>query len=121
MDNLYQDYLLDLYRQPLNKRTLARFDVRRRERNPLCGDEVEIMIEFGDDERIAAIGWQGDGCVISQAAAALVTEHAKNKTKTQINGLAKEEVLSLLQIERLNPARLRCALLAYECLKQLCR
>lgn len=119
MSNLYTDILLDLYRHPLNKTALNDFDVSQKETNPLCGDEVEIFIKFDEHDTVTAIGWQGEGCAISQAAASLVTDTLKGKKKQEIRNITKEEVLQMLGLENLNPTRLRCALLALECLKKL--
>ncbi len=118
-DTLYTDILLDLYRHPLNKQTLSDFDIRHKETNPLCGDEVEIFIKFGDDGTVSAVGWSGEGCAVSQAGASLVTEHIKTMNKEQIEKITKEEILGMLGLEKLNPTRMRCALLTFECLKKI--
>ncbi len=114
-DALYHELILDLNRFPLNKKKLGKFDFRNRAHNPLCGDTVEIFIKF-DGDKIADIAWQGEGCAISTASASLLTDFLKNKNKSEIKKLTQAKVLKLLGLKKINPTRLRCALLALKCL-----
>jgi nitrogen fixation NifU-like protein len=115
--------ILDLYRHPLNKEKLAKFDVQHKEHNPLCGDTVEVYIEFAKNGTVKNISWDGEGCAISQASTSLVTDFVKNKSKTAILKIGQKEVLEMLGLKNLNPARLRCAMLGLEsirkCLKNI--
>lgn len=117
MDTLYHEILLDLYKHPLHKTKPAHFDVHHKEHNPLCGDVVELFVAF-DGNKITDIGWQGDGCAISQASTSLLTDAVKGKTKKQAATITKETVLENLGLTNLNPTRLRCALLCLEALKK---
>ena len=117
-DTLYQELILELNRHPMNKLALADFDVKHKENNPLCGDQVELFIKFGKDDRVSEVGYQGDGCAISQAAVSLLTDHIKGKTKTEMLALTKDDILKLLGLTDLNPARLRCALLGLKALQK---
>lgn len=116
-DSLYHEALLDLYKHPLNKQVLANFSIQHKEINSTCGDEVEIFIKLEND-RVAAIGWQGSGCAISQAGASLTTDAVKGKTAVEIKAMTPETVLELLGLPNLNPTRLRCAMLTLEALKK---
>ena len=56
---------------------LEPFDAERFEKNPSCGDELRLRVRLdgaGDEARIAAIGWVGDGCSISMASASIAVE-----------------------------------------------
>ncbi len=119
IDTLYTETLMDLYHHPLNKQPLSDFNARHGENNPTCGDSVEVFIKFDNDGKVAEVGWVGEGCAVSQAGASLTTEHIKNKTKFEIKKMTKEEILELLGLQNLNPARMRCALLTFECLKKI--
>ena len=114
---LYHEIILDLYKHPLNKTALADFDVQHKEHNPLCGDVVELFLKF-DKNKISQVGWQGDGCAISQASTSLLTDAIKGKTKTALKKITKDDVLEQLGLTNLNPTRLRCALLCLEALKK---
>ncbi len=117
MQDLYRQELLDLYKNPLNKTKLKNPDVVKRQANPSCGDDVEIYIRLNKDGRIKDIGWQGSGCAISQAAVSLVTQHVRGRQAQEVLKMTSDQALALLDLQ-LSPARLKCALLGYETLRQ---
>jgi nitrogen fixation NifU-like protein len=77
--DLYQEVILDHSKAPRNFRTPPTVTHEADGRNPLCGDvfRVSVMVEDG---RIKDIGFQGQGCAISTAAASMMTESVKGKT-----------------------------------------
>ena len=117
-EELYKEYILDLYKNPLNRKELSNFDFRHREFNPLCGDEVDLMIKFDKSGKVSEVGWQGQGCAISQASASLFTDKIKGMNWQGLIAINPTDVLSWLGLENLNPTRQRCALLVYEALKK---
>ena len=114
--NLYQDLILDHYRNPRNQGELKNATHRGKALNPTCGDklEMDIVVENGI---ITNIGFQGAGCAISQASASLLTEHIKGKKVKEVLSLTPEDILSLLGVT-LSPNRLKCGLLSLETLKK---
>lgn len=118
-DPLYQEYILDLYRHPHNKTVPAEFDVRHKERNPLCSDEVELFVKFDADNRVADIGFQGEGCAISQAGISLITDHAKGKSKEELQKISLDDMLNLLGLPNISPARIGCATLGLKALQKI--
>ncbi len=114
-DALYKENILELYRNPLNKRALADFDMERRELNTVCGDEITVRVKLAGD-RVVDVGHQGDGCAISQAAASVVTEEIKGKTVEEISHLGKDDVFALLGTEII-PTRIQCALLGLKAIQ----
>jgi len=73
MEDLYQEIILDHYRRPKNRSpVLEDEDVHVHHSNPLCGDEMDLRVRVEDD-RIAAIVFDGEGCSISQASASAMT------------------------------------------------
>lgn len=117
LDPIYQEMILDLYRHPLNKKALKIYDAKRREFNPACGDDIEIMIKFTADGRIEDIGHQGVGCVISQVSASLLTDYVKGKTKKEILKIDDKKMLELLGIS-VTYTRLKCALLGLKAIQK---
>ena len=92
-------------------------DAQAEGQNPLCGDEVTISVKFAEDgETIEAIGFDGRGCAISQAATSMLTELVKGRTATDVAALPKEELLEEIGIP-LTPIRLKCAILGLGVLK----
>ena len=114
--DLYQQTLMDHYRYPRNRCTLDRADFKSGLYNPSCGDKIAIegCIEDGV---LIKIAFEGSGCVISQAAASLLTELVCNKLIEDIGALNKEFLPAALGIE-LGPIRLKCALLPLQALQE---
>lgn len=85
LDSLYQQVILDHAKARHGDSVLADPDASHFERNPTCGDEitVSVRLEPGSD-RIAAIGWQGDGCSISMASASVLTDMAVGRTVPEL-------------------------------------
>ena len=115
IDTFLQEFILDHYRNPRNYGTLEKPDIRHRESNPTCGDEIQLDIQLKDG-RIADIRFSGHGCAISMAAASILTEMVKGRTLEDVKRLGKEEMLRGLRIP-VGPVRLKCALLALKVLK----
>ncbi|MCM3520344.1 Fe-S cluster assembly sulfur transfer protein SufU [Curtobacterium sp. P97] len=85
LDSLYQQVILDHAKARHGDGVLDGADASHFERNPTCGDEitVSVRLEPGSD-RIAAIGWQGDGCSISMASASVLSDMAVGRTVPEL-------------------------------------
>jgi nitrogen fixation NifU-like protein len=83
---LYQQVILDHYKQPRNFRRLEGATGRAEGHNPLCGDEVTVYLEM-DGDRIRDISFEGAGCAISQSAASLMTTTLKGKSRAEAEAL----------------------------------
>jgi nitrogen fixation NifU-like protein len=115
-EQLYRELILDHYKSPRNHGVLDPADARAEGQNPLCGDEVTVSVRFGPDDRIEAIGFEGRGCAISQAATSMLTELVKGKTADEVASMPKDALLDEIGIP-LTPVRLKCALLGLGVLK----
>jgi len=115
-DTIYKELILDLYRNPLNKRALLEYDFHHKELNPSCGDEIEIFVKLDNTGKVAEIGHTGVGCAISQAAVSLLTEEVKGKTKEEIQKLTTEDIKKWLGIE-VSQNRIKCASLGLKALQ----
>jgi nitrogen fixation NifU-like protein len=113
--DMYHENILDHYRQPRYWGILQPADVDHSEKNPLCGDTLRLTMRIRDG-LIAELGWSGEGCAISQAAASMLGEVVVGKTLEEARLVSKEDVLELLGIA-LGPVRLKCALLSLKVLK----
>jgi len=114
MDDLYRDYILEHYRRPHNFGVLDNATATQEGANPLCGDRITMQVRVADGQ-IAAVGFTGRGCAISQASASLLTDEIKGKAVDAAAGMQPADVLDLLGIE-ISPARMKCALLSLETL-----
>lgn len=113
---MYREQIIDLYENPLNYGKLDPADFDYEEDNPLCGDVIHIYVRLDDEDHIADVRWEGQGCAISQASASLLTEEIKGLKLQEIKEFSKERLLSLLGIE-LSMTRIKCALLSLKVLK----
>lgn len=114
--SIYREQIIDLYEHPLNRGTLNAPDFSYEEDNPLCGDVVRIDVRLDEQQRVAEVAWDGEGCAISQAAASLLTEEIKGMTLEEVRNFPKERLLELIGVP-LSMARVKCALLALKVLK----
>jgi nitrogen fixation NifU-like protein len=127
--------ILDHYRRPRNKGTLENADASVEMRNPLCGDEITLQVAFAGDG-VADLRFSGRGCSISQASASMMTQLVKGKSTGEIDALRKrfrelmlgeQSVVSDEQLGSLRalsgvarvPARVKCALLAWNALESV--
>lgn len=134
---LYQEMILDHYRRPRNKGLMENADRTVEMRNPLCGDEIDLQVAFGSDG-IEDARFTGRGCSISQASASMMTQIIKGKSAEDIEAVRKKfremimgdqslandsslgPLRSLVGVSRF-PARVRCALLAWNALETAMR
>jgi len=112
---IYQEMILEHYKNPVNCGILSDIDVVAKDYNPSCGDAIEIQIKF-DDGKINEIKFQGQGCAISLSSVDILIDLVKNKSIEEVKNLTAEDFLKTLGIE-LSPLRLKCALLGLKTLK----
>lgn len=132
LDDVYQELLLDHYKSPRCKGVLLNPDRIVDLHNPLCGDQISLNVKFANDA-IAEIAFTGHGCSISQAAASIMAEMLRGKSKIEALRLSKlfrqmiksevtGEVLNdlgdalALEGVKKHSARIKCALLAWDCI-----
>ncbi len=130
--DLYQEILLDHSKRPRNFGSLDQADHHAVGHNPLCGDKVVVYLRMENDT-IADIRFQGQGCAISQASASMMTETVKGKTRAEVEALferfhelltgpepaAAPELgkLAIFAGVRKYPVRVKCATLAWHTLR----
>ncbi len=114
-EDIYQDIILEYYRNPVNFGHLSNPTVKAQDSNPLCGDEIEMEL-LVEDNKIIDIRFYGKGCAISQASAGMLTEKVKNMTVEEASKLTRDDVLNMLGVE-LSPVRSKCALLSLKVMK----
>ena len=134
LDTLYQEVILDHYKNPLNKKLSPTFDVQVHHINPSCGDEITLNLTAVDGV-ITAITWDGVGCSISQASVSIASDLLMRKTFDQAQAIS-DEFVDLMQSKGKKvgdektledavalagvsqyPARIKCALLGWMAIK----
>ncbi len=66
-------------------------------RHPACGDEVvlSVRVEAGV---LRAIRFDARGCVVSQAAAAMLCQHLEGRSLAEINAFSARDMLDLVSL-----------------------
>ena len=95
LDTLYQEVILDHYKNPLNKKLSPTFDVQVHHINPSCGDEITLNLSAVDGV-ITAITWDGVGCSISQASVSIASDLLLGKSFEQAQAIS-DEFVDLMQ------------------------
>lgn len=134
MEDLYQEIILDHYRNPQGRGLREPFEAQVHHVNPTCGDEIDLRVHLEDDNgvmRVADVSYAGQGCSISQASASVMYESLAGRTLDEaLEALARfqEMVQSKGEIsgdeETMGdavafagvakyPARVKCALLPW--------
>lgn len=132
LNELYREVIMDHYRRPRNKGTLPAPTVSIDLNNPLCGDKIALQLLIEDDH-IKEARFTGQGCSISQASASIMTQQVQGKTLDdaldmveqfkqmmhgdQAAGKGLGDGQALHGVSKF-PARVRCALLAWEALER---
>jgi nitrogen fixation NifU-like protein len=134
IESLYQDIILDHYRHPRGAGLLAQPAASAFHVNPTCGDEITVQVSTNPDGTLH-IGYEGQGCSISQASASVMSELVDGRPASECDRL-HEEFLQLMHSrgagepdeESLGdgvafvgvskyPARIKCALLPWMALQ----
>ncbi len=112
-DDLYRDEILDYSESKAHRGRLEDPDYQADLDNPLCGDCIHIELAVDDDGRIDRVRFEGRGCAISQASAAMLAEHLEGKSECAAREMTADDMMSVLGIQ-LTPARRKCGLLAWK-------
>ena len=130
LSDLYQQVILDHNKKPRNFRKLEEANRTAEGYNPLCGDQLTVYMQL-EDETVKDISFEGSGCAISKAAASMMTQSIKGKTKQEaetlfdefhrmVTGQLDEEAeennlgrLTIFSGVRDFPARVKCASLSW--------
>jgi nitrogen fixation NifU-like protein len=129
-DSLYQEIILDHYKNPHHRGLREPFDVEVRHLNPTCGDEITLRVHVSEGT-VADVSYDNEGCSISQASASVMSDLVVGReiddamkiydeflALMQSKGQAEpdedvlEDAVAFAGVSRY-PARVKCALLAW--------
>lgn len=89
MQDLYQDIILDHYKNPRGKGLREPFTKEAFHINPTCGDEVTVRVNVADPAH-AQISYEGQGCSISQASASVMFEQLEGAPIEQLRSVTSD-------------------------------
>jgi len=129
-ESMYQEIILDHYRNPHHKGLRQPYDAEVHHVNPTCGDEVTVRVKVVDGV-VQDVSYDGVGCSISQASTSVMTDlvigkpveealqkHEAFLTLMQSKGTMEpdedvlEDGIAFAGVSRY-PARVKCALLGW--------
>jgi nitrogen fixation NifU-like protein len=83
---LYQSVILDHNKKPRNYGEPDGANHSAEGHNPLCGDHLTVHLAI-EGNRVAKVGFEGDGCAISRASASLMTGAIEGKSTEEVEAL----------------------------------
>ena len=129
-DTMYQEIILDHYKNPHHKGLREPYEAEVHHLNPTCGDEITLRVHL-DGDTIADVSYDSEGCSISQASASVLTDLVIGKSLEEAT-TAYDAFVELMQSKgqlepdedvledgiafagvSKYPARVKCALLAW--------
>ena len=134
LESMYQEIILDHYRNPHHQGLREPFDAQVHHVNPVCGDEVTMRVTLKDvdgEPVVEDVSYDALGCSISQASASVLSDLVIGKPVTeamrvsqaflelmQSRGEAEpdegllEDAAAFAGVSKY-PARIKCALLGW--------
>jgi nitrogen fixation protein NifU and related proteins len=134
LDSLYQEIILDHYKNPHHAGPRDPFEAEVHHVNPTCGDEVTMRVHLsrtGDDVVVSDVSYDAEGCSISQAATSVMTDLVIGKPLTEALAVHEtfltlmqgrggvepdedvlEDAIAFAGVAKF-PARVKCALLSW--------
>jgi nitrogen fixation NifU-like protein len=134
LESLYQDIILDHYRNPHHKGLRDPFDAEVHHVNPVCGDEVTLRVTLKDvngELVVEDVSYDSLGCSISQASASVMSDLVIGKPVDEAMAVGQvflelmqskgqgepdedvlEDAVAFAGVSKY-PARIKCALLGW--------
>lgn len=117
--SLYGGVIAEHAKSPRRRGALEAPDRSHEGTNPLCGDRVRIDLLLRDG-RIAEMGFEADACMVSVAAASILGELIAGAPIEEARAIDDARLLAALEAD-LRPARVGCALLPLQILREALR
>ncbi|MGO2166228.1 Fe-S cluster assembly sulfur transfer protein SufU [Corynebacterium casei] len=86
LDSMYQEVILDHYRNPQHKGLRDPFQAEVHHVNPSCGDELTLRVQLSvDGNTVEDVSYDAVGCSISQASTSVMAEEIIGKSLKEAN------------------------------------
>jgi len=134
LESMYQEIILDHYRNPHHKGLREPFDAEVHHVNPVCGDEVTLRVtlkDTGGEPVVEDLSYDALGCSISQASASVMSDLMIGRPVGEAMQISQafldlmksrgadvpdegvlEDAVAFAGVSKY-PARIKCALLAW--------
>ena len=131
LDDLYQEIILDHFKNPRNARPLTDDEVVVDEENPTCGDQIKLFAKV-EDGKVVDVKYEARGCAISTASASMMSELAMGRSIDEVRELTTsfsammrgekpfegdgfDDLIALEGVKRY-PLRIKCATMCWHAL-----
>jgi nitrogen fixation protein NifU and related proteins len=130
LESLYQEIILDHYKNPRRRGLREPFDAQVHHVNPTCGDEVTVRVRVVGGQ-VVDVSYEGQGCSISQASTSVLTDLVvgksvedalvvqaeflrlmQSKGEVEPDEAILEDAVAFAGVARY-PSRVKCALLGW--------
>tara|TARA_B100000900_G_C20185671_1_gene555793 strand:- start:197 stop:595 length:399 start_codon:yes stop_codon:yes gene_type:complete len=75
--------ILEIASNTENNKVIDNFTHKSKNKNPICGDEMEISL-IVEDNKVTDMGYQCKSCIYCQASVSLLSQKIKNKNLDEI-------------------------------------
>ena len=132
LDDLYQELILDHYKNPRHAAKIPEERVLVDEQNPTCGDHIRMTAAVQGD-KLEDVSIECSGCAICTASASMMSERVVGQSLTEIRAFTSrfqammrggEEIsdddlgdLAALKGVRKFPMRVKCATMPWHALE----
>ncbi|AEX69923.1 SUF system NifU family Fe-S cluster assembly protein [Corynebacterium diphtheriae] len=133
LESMYQEVILDHYKNPLHAGLRESYDAEVHHVNPSCGDEITLRVHLSEDgSTVQDVSYDAEGCSISQASTSVMAEEIVGQPvdkaleklaefEKMITSRGKEEGdedligdgIAFAGVSKY-PARVKCALLGWK-------
>lgn len=133
LESMYQEVILDHYKNPLHAGLRESYDAEVHHVNPSCGDEITLRVHLSEDGlTVQDVSYDAEGCSISQASTSVMAEEIVGQPvdkaleklaefEKMITSRGKEEGdedligdgIAFAGVSKY-PARVKCALLGWK-------
>ena len=80
--------ILEIASNTENNKVIDNFTHRSKNKNPICGDEMEISL-IVENDKVIDMGYQCKSCVYCQASVSLLSQNIKDKSIDEVKDFIK--------------------------------
>jgi len=106
VSSAYSAVVLEHFRRPRNRGTLAEPTMAQEGVNPLCGDRVKIELRI-EGNTVREARFSANACAICVASASILTELVQGALLDDVETLTVDDLVGSLKAE-IPPARVQC-------------
>jgi nitrogen fixation protein NifU and related proteins len=106
VSSAYSAVVLEHFRRPRNRGTLAEPTMTQEGVNPLCGDRVKIELRI-EGNTVREARFSANACAICVASASILTELVQGALLDDVETLSVDDLVGSLKAE-IPPARVQC-------------